>query len=299
MQTDPTLSVVVPTRAGWPAYAPMFAHHRREAESVGGELLVIDGSGKPAPPAADIGPNTRWISRPGESVLALRAIGYPLTRAPIVAVSEDHTRVGRGWAAGILECHAENPDAAAIGGTVDNGATRSYAEWAAFFVGHDRELPPLGRARRVNVIGGTNVSYKRSAFERFKPLAGIGVNDAVFQRDLVRAGATLLVDDRFGCEHEQRMTLGRATFLLFQAGRMGAGGRRQRMRPTELARVALTPLMPILLTARLGLWVFQRRRYRMRYLIELPALVWLNAVRAAGELVGYATGPGRSALLLH
>jgi len=34
-------------------------------------------------------------------------------------------------------------EAAAIGGSVENGATTSYPEWAAYLCGHDRELPPL------------------------------------------------------------------------------------------------------------------------------------------------------------
>src|SRR5512141_45951 len=116
MNTSPALSVVVPTRLGWPGYEPVFVHQRREVESVGGELLVLDGSGRPAPPAEVIGPAVRWLSFPGESVLSLRAIGYPLASAPIVAVSEDHTRVPIGWAAAILECHTEHPEAAAAGG---------------------------------------------------------------------------------------------------------------------------------------------------------------------------------------
>lgn len=299
MDATPTLSVVVPTRAGWPHYEPYFVHHRREVEAVGGELIVVDGSGLSAPPAEVLGPRTRWLSHPGESVLGLRAVGYPQARAPIVAVSEDHTRVPDGWAAAILECHAEHPEAAAIGGHVDNGATNSYVEWAAFLCGHDRELAPLGRATSVGVIGLTNVSYKRPVLERLRPLPGVGANDALFQRDLVRAGATLLVDDRIGCVHEQHMTFAQATTLLFHAGRMGAGGRRQRMSAKELGRALITPAAPLILTARLGFWLARRRRDRVRFVAELPLIAWLFAARAAGELVGYARGAGGSALALH
>jgi hypothetical protein len=298
-ETTPVLSVVVPTRLGWPGYEPVFRHHRREVEAVGGELLVIDGSDRPAPPPEAIGPNTRWIEAPGESVLALRAVGYPLATGLIVAVSEDHTSVPQGWAGAILECHREHPEAAAIGGAVTNGSTRSYPEWAAFLCGHDREMPPLGRARRVTVIGVTNVSYKRAVLARLKPLKGIGVNDAVFQRDLARDGAILLVDDRIACVHEQAMTFGQATYLLFQSGRMGAGGRRQRMSMREAARILITPAAPLILTARLGLWLALRGHHRLRYLAELPMILWLFGARSVGELVGYAAGPGASALLLH
>jgi hypothetical protein len=299
MEAAPPLSVVVPTRAGWPTYEPYFVHQRREVESVGGELLVMDGSGRPVPSAQEIGAHVRWLSHPGESVLALRALGYPLARAPIVAISEDHTRVARGWAAAILECHAEHPEAAAIGGSVSNGATNSYTEWAAFVCGHDRELPPLGRARRVKLIGVTSVAYKRAVLQQLRPLTGIGVNDAVFQRELVRGGGILLVDDRIQCTHEQPMNLRQATHLFFQAGRMGAGSRRQRMSWREAGRVLVTPVASILLTARLGLWLGRRRYDRLRYVAELPMIMWLFGVRSVGELVGYARGPGASALLLH
>jgi hypothetical protein len=299
MEATPALSVIVPTRTGWPGYEPVFRHHRREVEAVGGELLVVDGSGRPAPPAEAIGPRTRWLSHPGESVLGLRGLAYPLGRGNVVATSEDHTFVPEGWAAAILECHAEHPEAAAIGGNVVNGTTTSYAEWAAFLVGHDREIPPLGRATRVGLIGVTNVSYKRAALARLKPLPGIGINDAVFQRDLARHGATLLNDDRISCVHEQHMTFGQATHLLYQSGRMGAGTRRQHMTGREAARVLVTPFAPLILTARLGVWRARRGRYRLRYLAELPMLVWLYGARSVGELVGYARGAGDSALQLH
>ena len=109
----------------------------------------------------------------------------------------------------------------------------------------------------------------------------------------------LLVDDRITCEHEQALGLKGATRLLYHAGRMGAGGRRQRLHPGEIARIVATPLSPLLLTARLGFWLARRGHYRARFLVGLPAIVWLYGARAVGELVGYAAGPGKSALLLH
>ena len=298
-QSRPPLSLVVATRDGWPRYKAYFDHHRREIESVGGELLVLDGTTKPPPPPDAIGPNTRWISEPGNSVLALRALGYPQARGEIVAISEDHTRVPVGWAAAILECHAEHPEAVAIGGSVDNGTSRSYVEWADFFCGHDREIPPVGRAKRAGLLGLTNVSYKRDILKWNRPLSGIGVNEAVFQRELARAGEVMLLDDRIRCEHEQPLTFKSATRLLYHAGRMGAGGRRQRMNPGEIARIIATPMSPIILTARLGVWLAMRRHYRARFLVEMPAIMWFYGARAVGELVGYAAGPGKSALLLH
>jgi hypothetical protein len=157
----------------------------------------------------------------------------------------------------------------------------------------------VGRAQRVGLIGLTNVSYKHDVLTSLKPLNGIGVNDAVFQRQLARDGAVLLVDNRITCEHEQALSFKAATRLLYMAGRMGAGGRRQRLDPREILRILATPVSPVFLTARLGVWLAMRRRYRARYVLELPAILWFYGCRAVGELVGYAAGPGESALLLH
>jgi hypothetical protein len=44
-----------------------------------------------------VGPDVRWISRPGESVFQLRSAGYDACRGEIVAVTEDHCRPAADW----------------------------------------------------------------------------------------------------------------------------------------------------------------------------------------------------------
>jgi hypothetical protein len=296
---SPFLSVVVATREGWPAYRPMFEAHRTALDAVGGELIVVDGSGNPAPRADVLGPLTEWLEHPGESVLALRVHGYRTARGEIIAQSEDHVRVPPDWARAILRAHAEHPDAAAIGGTAENGSTRSAAEWAAFFVGHGRFAGPLGIGVPAVVLGLMNVSYKRWAITGIEPVDGLGVNEVAHQRALSRAGAQLLVDDRIRSTHIQAMTMGAASRLSFHAGRAMAATRRSHMTAAEWARVLVTPVSPPALTARLGLLLFRRRSYRRQFAAVAPAVLWLFACRATGELVGYGAGPGGSPKHLH
>lgn len=291
--------MVVPTREGWTAYRPMFEAHRRALDPVGGELIVIDGSDEAEPPRELLGPLTRWLKYPGESVLALRIHGYREARGEIVAQSEDHVRVPPDWAEAILRAHAEHPEAAAIGGSAENGSTSNIAEWAAFFAGHGRFVGPLGVGTPAVVLGLMNVSYKRWAIEGIQGVEGIGVNEVMHQRKLARSGATLLVDDRIRSEHVQAMTMGGASRLSFHAGRTMAATRRSRMTAAEWARLVLTPIAPPILTARLGLMIFRRGTYRRQFVAATPAVVWLFACRATGELVGYAAGAGDSPSHLH
>lgn len=277
----------------------MFEAQRRALDVVGGELIVVDGSAEEVPSEDVLGPLTRWLKHPGESVLALRVRGYREARGSIIAQSEDHVRVPPDWASAILRAHAEYPEAAAIGGCAENGSTGSVAEWAAFLVGHGRFVPPLGVGTSATVLGLMNVSYKRWAIEGIQAVDGVGVNEVLHQRALARSGAQLLFDDRIRSTHVQSMSIGGAGMLSFHAGRTMAATRRARMTAAEWARLMLTPFAAPALAARLGLLLFRRRHYRREFMAASPVVVWLFACRTAGELVGYSAGAGDSPGHLH
>lgn len=295
----PRLSVVIATREGWSGYRPMYEAHRRALDSLDAEIVVVDGSSEEIPPADLLSPRTRWLKHPGESVLALRLRGYRAARGEIVAQSEDHVRVPPDWGEAILRAHADYPDAAAIGGSCENGSTGSVAEWAAYFVGHGRFMPPLGIGTPAAVLGLANVTYKRWAILDIAPVEGLGVNEAVHQRALARQGGTLLYDDRIRSEHLQSLDISQGSQLMFHAGRAMAATRRARMGAGEWARLVVTPISPPALVVRLGLTVLRRRRYRREFLAAAPLVTWLFACRAMGEMVGYIRGPSDSAMWLH
>ena len=119
----PPISVTVSTVQGWPDIAREIRTVIDSVHDVGGEVVVTDGSGNPAPPAEEVGPGVVWLSYPGESVFQLRDRGYKAARGTIVAITEDHVRVPSGWARQMLDAHAAHPEATAIGGSVENAAT--------------------------------------------------------------------------------------------------------------------------------------------------------------------------------
>lgn len=291
----PPLSLIVATNAGWPEYSAVFRTQRAAIDAVGGEMIVADGSDKPAPPQDQIGARTTWIKAPGEGVLQLRRHAYPLARGPIIGQTEDHCVLGADWGTTALALHAEHPEAAVIGGVVENGSPKRPEDWAVFFVGHFRDMPGVGRARRVPIVGLTNVTYKRHALDDLDLTREFGVNEAVHQRMLAARGETLLIDDRLRVSHIQSQGLAGMLRISWHSARTQAGMRREHMTPSAVVRLLAAPLSPIVYGALITSAV-ARQRYEPRAFVScLPVLVGLLGLRAIGEIVGYAAGMGDSA----
>jgi hypothetical protein len=292
--SNPTLSLIVATTHGWPDYREIFLTQRAAIEAVGGELIVADSSGNPAPTDDDIGTSVTWLSAPGDGVFQLRTRSYPLTRAPIVAHTEDHCALGPDWGALALELHRQYPDAAVIGAVIENGSQDALNDWAGFFVGHVWDMPGVGEGRQVGNAGLTCVTYKRHAIEGITPVGDMGVNEAYHQLALTRRGEKVLIDDRLRCVHVQSGGVRRAVQRTWHAARAGAAMRRARITPRSLLRIALTPVLPIWYSAIIARQVLARRYHRRDALASAPYIVGFLGVRAVAEVVGYLGGMGDS-----
>ena len=132
MSDSPPISITVTTILGWPDVCAAIASMEAAAAAVNGEVIVTDGSGRPQPDRSALGPATVWRQKHGASVFQLRGLAYELSRAPIIATTEDHCIVPLEWASRMLDAHAAHPDAAAVSGSVENGATDSILDWASF-----------------------------------------------------------------------------------------------------------------------------------------------------------------------
>lgn len=288
------LSVVMASVHGWPDVRSAFAATRTAADRVGGEVVIADGSGRPAPPEEAIGPRTVWISRPGASIFALRYLALRQARGEVVAGIEDHCFVDPDWGEGVLEVHREYPDAAVIGGGAENGSSIRILDWASYFVTQIAFLPPVGTGRRVTRAAVATVSYKRSVLERLHDFRGIGVLESLFVRDLVRDGVEVLADDRLTLVHDQSLSLGEFSLLHFDVGRTVAAGRAQRMDAEEWVRAVGALVIPWARAARTFKLGLAKRRHTRELVASAPLIFWLLYCQAAGHLLGYGAGPGRS-----
>ena len=263
-----------------------------QARTVGAEVIVADGSADGLP--ADLGaPDVIVLREPGASVFRLRAQALTHARGEIVAMTEDHCRVGPGWCAGIITAHREYPHAAAIGGVVENGATEHLIDWASFFVANAASMAPVQPGEARVISGQANLSYKRRVVVR--PVPARGVMEFLHARSLRDRGEVLVTDDRLLVEHVQCGDFAGTSALHFHNGRSIAGfladGMRRRARLLQALVCAVKPPVQVL---RKVVVLLRKRRFARQALASFPFIVWLVACHASGELVGYLLGPGDS-----
>ena len=289
---NPSLSIVVASRDPWPMLRGTLDALYPQAVAAGAEIIVPMSRFDVAPPDADrLYPGVRWIQKKAdESIFQLRALALLDCRAEIICITEDHVTVDPGWCQVVLEAHAQYPEAAAIGGVIENGATTTIKDWASFFTSNGPFMHPIRNGISDDISFQANVSYKRRALPAAFP--EFGLIPSILHRELLDGGAVLAATDRMVAVHIQELTLSEFTALYFHNARTTAGcfhASRPRLRwlPGYVA------LMPWMLWRTLSTG-FSKRRRRRELLLGSPFIVWLICCHAAGELVGHLAGPGSS-----
>ena len=196
------LSIVIATTKAWPEIEPCLESLCTQAQAVGAEVLVGDGHGDGLPAdAARRYPNVTWIKRPGASVFSLRGLAMAQASGDIVAVTEDHCTVAAGWCKGTLRAHQEHPEAAAIGGVVENGATTRLIDWSNFLIVFGPFTAPIDIGEQPAISLQANISYKRRVLQG--GMSDLGMMEFLFNRQLRERGEILLADDRLVVSHNQ------------------------------------------------------------------------------------------------
>jgi hypothetical protein len=288
------LSVIVATTQPWPEVELCMASLHAQAMAAGAEVIVMDGNGQGWTAEADARyPGVTAMPMPGASVLQMRAQAMIRARGVVVAVTEDHCRVAPDWCARLLASHAEHPEAAVIGGAVENGSDTQVIHWASFFIVNGPAMPPLvdGPSRRV--AGQATVSYKAHVVPREAPERGR--MEWVLTDSLRRQGHHLVTDSRIRVSHDQPLTFGEACAIHFHDSKTIAGFRLFEMTPEERAlRIAACVVMAPLLFLRTTVPLIAKGRHTGWLLKSLPMISVLCGCRAAGALAGFLVGHGTS-----
>lgn len=291
---DPApITITVATVQGWPDIAANVRTVEVAAGAVDGDVLIADGSGRPAPPPDALGPRTRWISDPGASVFQLRLRSYREARSPIIGVTEDHCRLPADWAVRSLAAHREHPEALAVGGSVVNGATGTMMDRASFLVVQGPFIAPIRSGPTERISGAVCVSYRAEALRSMDGFDGLGAMDVLHQRSLVGGSHPFIADDSIRVVHDQSLGFFGTVLIHFHAGRTISGFRRRHLDARQIIRFLATPLIPFARFARV--MVLTRPKGLTREVVRAAPAMWLLLMsQTVGQVTGYLAGPGDS-----
>jgi hypothetical protein len=294
----PPISIVVATAHPWPELKMTLSSLWPQVREVGGELIIADGDGNGVP--ADFAarfPGAVHIPMPGESVYVLRAKAMARAEGEIVALTEDHCSLPPDWCRQLMETHRAHPDAAAIGGAVENGSTDKWIDWANYFVAHAPSMVPIKGGRVEKIALQANMALKREYVVRQIP--PLGVMEMLYVGELSRRGAVLIANPDIVVNHIQSQGFWRTFEVHYHTGRSIAGFRKETLKSTGLLmRLCSCFLLPGFLLLRATKAVMEKQRFRKELLISVPLMLPLAICHSMGELVGYCAGPGSSPLEL-
>ena len=173
-----------------------------------------------------------------------------------------------------------------VGGPIEAGDGLSIVDWGVYFCRYSGYMMPLAADATLEVPGD-NASYVREVLRRYQERYANGFWEPFVHAALHADG------HRFGFEPGRvvrHAAGGSGRRFARQRLAHGRSHGRHRSRGVPAARVlvgvASTPLVPVVMTARVARTVMSKHRHRRRFAIALPFVFWFYCCWACGELLG-------------
>jgi len=230
---------------------------------------------------------------PVHSTAKARAAGVCAATAPVVALTEDHAYPAPGWAEALIKRHQE--DWAAVGPVMHNANPHSMTSWASFLVEYSPWLGPA-ESGECEHLPGHNGTYERDILLEYGDrLEEMLDAESILHWDLRAKGHRLWLESEARTFHQNFSNPASTIPLRFNGGRLFASAR-ARAWPAwrRIIFVLASPVIPLVRCFRITRDL--RKPGRPRHLLPrlLPSLLFSLAFDGAGEMVGYAFGPGRA-----
>ncbi len=288
----PRLSVVVPSVNGWPILSECLAALAVAGSEEPLEVLVADRLGENL--RAEVRrhfPEIRLLPAPATaSIPALRAAAFEAATAEAVAVIEDHVLVPPDWAKSLLAALADGAEV--VGGSVENAATETIVDWAAFLCEYSQLLAPLPAGEVANLTGNNTV-YRRELLLRYRRVWQAGGWENTLHDAMRGDGVVLTQRPEIVVGHRMHYTVGLYLSQRYLYARSYAGTRLLGAPALRRFGVGLAAfLLPLVLLARVVRTVWSKGRHRKELTLSLPLLALFVTAWGAGEVVGYWFGPG-------
>src|SRR5229473_4892393 len=272
-QEKSELSIVVAVTEGGAILGSCLTALEAQIRGIAAEILVIDGtkSGTASGWTPDC-KSMRILQLPAQpEVPTLWQAGIDASRGGIIALLVDSCILHREWVRQILRAH--QADCAAIGGAIDLAPTLGTVDSAIYFCRYSRYMPPFA-ATFLDDLPGNNCSYKRAALMGVQDEWADGFWETFVHRKMCARG------DRLLCVPEILVhCVGSASGLSFLRVRFNHGRRFAARRAKEMSRKQRTlralvfPLVPFVMLLRIATRVWEKRRYRAKFLSCVPLML--------------------------
>lgn len=290
---SPEISVIIPAVNSLSDLRDCLAALRRQ-ESIKLEIVVLERLGRAfGDQVASEFPEVKIIEMEHATPIPeMRAKGFEVAVADLVAVIEDHVIVPPDWATKLKQAVTDGADVA--GGPIENMAVDTRVDWAAFLCEYSGCLPPL-KGGKSNWLPGNNVIYKKSLLEEFKPVISEGKWENRLHDALYENGVELIMLPDLVVGHKMHYTFSLYMSQRYLYARSYAGGRVVG-KPLlvrffyGLAGFALPPMLFFRTVQRIR----SKGRHLEQLLPSLPMLLAFVCSWGVGEIVGYWFGSGKS-----
>ncbi len=277
---EPTVSVVIGSNAPQALQACLAA---LEPQRSGAEVLVYEGR----PASSEVRgrfPWARFVEHPGALVPELWRDGIDASTGEIVVLTISPMVPAEDWLESIRSAHRSFD---AIGGAIEPGHRLRLVDWGEYFCRYARDMLPFPGRDTVD-LPGDNAAYKRTLLERTSDLFRDGFWEPVVHRRLKDEGVALWQDPKVLVR--QGRSAGWRAFM-GQRLRHGRAYGRQRgdaFSPSRaLLGIAVSPIVPFMMTVRILQQVIRKRRHRLRAIAAVPVILSYNAAWGFAEARGY------------
>lgn len=286
----PTVSVIVGSHNARATIEPCLVRLLGQRAGDDVEIVVSDNSTDGTTDIVRRGfPEAKLVLSPPSALIPeLWTAGIRQSHGGIVALTTAHCVPAKDWIAAIRAAH--ETEAAAVGGAIESDEGSALVDWAIYFCRYSQFMLPF-LAGFVPEVAADNASYKRIHLDPCADAWRDGFWEPAVHARLRRAGLTLWLTPSVVVYY--RTSYGFRGFVKqrFQHGRQYGRDRSAQLSAAARVRyVALSPLIPAILLARIARQVWRKRRHRWELVLCLPVLVAFVLAWSSGELLGYAGG---------
>ncbi len=291
-QRTPELSLVVTSANGWPPLKECLAAASLQASDATLEIIVADrwGQGLPARVGEEF-PHVRVLEAPlATTIPELRAMAFRVARGDAVAVIEDHVMVPPGWARSMLDARAAG--ALVVGGSVENAATDTLVDEAAFLCEYGHLLPPIPAGPSPSLTGN-NTLYDRELLERYREVTDAGFWENRLHDAMRADGVELVCHPEIAVGHKMHYSFGEYMSQRYLFSRAFTGMRFEGQGAAKRIAFGLASMaLPPVLLWRIGRNLWAKQVDRGLALRSMPLIGFFVLAWAFGDVVGSCLGPG-------